>query len=103
MRSFSKRSSLIIRIRVKDSQYHWKQWIYTTFNEASFDREYGSVWTGSAENAFFDGAKFDHSRVLNVPEYEPTGRSGKLSYYILSMDVGRKGCASVVCVFKVTP
>lgn len=74
-----------------------------TFNEASFDREYGSVWTGSAENAFFDGAKFDHSRVLNVPEYEPTGRSGKLSYYILSMDVGRKGCASVVCVFKVTP
>ena len=24
-------------------------------------------------------------------------------YYILSVDVGRKGCDSVACIFKVTP
>jgi hypothetical protein len=30
-----------------------------TFNEASFDREYGSHWTGTVEDAFFNGEKFD--------------------------------------------
>lgn len=74
-----------------------------TFNEASFDREYGSHWTGTVEDAFFDGEKFDRNRQLQRPETEPSGRSSKLAYYILSVDVGRKGCQSVVCVFKVTP
>ena len=42
-------------------------------------------------------------RILNQPEYEYSGRTSAKSYYILSCDVGRKGCASVVCVFKVIP
>ena len=74
-----------------------------TFNEASFDREYGSHWTGSAEDAFFDGEKFDRNRILQRPEDEVSGRSSKMAYYVLSADIGRKGCATVVCVFKVTP
>jgi hypothetical protein len=74
-----------------------------TFNEASFDREYGSHWTGTVEDAFFDGEKFDRNRILQKPENESSGRSSKLAYYVLSVDVGRKGCQSVVCVFKVTP
>jgi len=36
-----------------------------TYNEASFDREYESKWSGTAENAFFNGDTFDHCRVLN--------------------------------------
>ena len=74
-----------------------------TYNEASFDREYESKWSGTAENAFFNGETFDKHRILNQPEYESSGRSSTKSYYILSMDVGRKGCDSVVCVWKVTP
>ena len=74
-----------------------------TFNEASFDREYESKWSGTTENAFFNGETFDRHRVLNQPEYEFSGRSSSKSYYILSVDVGRKGCDSVVCVWKVTP
>lgn len=74
-----------------------------TYNEASFDREYESKWSGTAENAFFNGEIFDKNRVLNQPEYEYSGRSSVRSYYILSVDVGRKGCDSVVCVFKVAP
>jgi hypothetical protein len=35
-----------------------------TFNEASFDREYGSHWTGTVEDAFFDGERFDRNRIL---------------------------------------
>ena len=74
-----------------------------TFNEASFDREYGSHWTGTVEDAFFNGDKFYYNRQLQKPETEASGRSSKLAYYVLSVDVGRKGCQSVVCVFKVTP
>ena len=74
-----------------------------TFNEAAFGREYESRWSGTVEDAFFDGEKFDRNRQLLQPEKEASGRSSKMAYYVLSVDVGRKGCQSVVCVFKVTP
>ena len=75
----------------------------TTFNEASFEREYESKWTGSIEDAFFDGERFDRNRILQKPELEASGRSNKQAYYIISVDVGRRGCQTVICVFKVTP
>lgn len=74
-----------------------------TFNEASFDREYESKWSGTVEDAFFNGEAFDRNRKLLQPEYEHSGRSAVNAYYILAVDVGRKGCDSVVCVIKVTP
>ena len=74
-----------------------------TFNEESFDREYRSIWSGDAQNAFFSAEKFDKYRILNVPEYEPTGRNAKGAFYVLGVDVGRLGCTTEVCVFKVTP
>ena len=75
----------------------------STFNEASFGREYESKWTGTVEDAFFDGEAFDHNRQINQPEYEASGRNGKGTYYILSADVGRRGCDTVVSVLKVNP
>ena len=74
-----------------------------TYNEASFEREYESVWSGSTEDAFFNTDIFDRNRILKQPEYEASGRSSKSSFYVLSADVGRKGCDTVVCVFKCTP
>jgi hypothetical protein len=74
-----------------------------TYNDASFAREYESEWSGDAENAFFSADKFDKHRVLLQPEYEHSGRSSKSAYYVLSVDVGRKGDMSEICVFKVTP
>ena len=74
-----------------------------TYNEASFEREYESKWSGTVEDAFFNGEHFNRNRKLLQPEYEHSGRSAAGAYYILSVDVGRKGCDSVVCVFKVTP
>lgn len=74
-----------------------------TYNDASFAREYESEWSGDAENAFFSSEKFDKHRVLLQPEYEYSGRSSKNAYYVLGVDVGRKGCTTEVCVFKVTP
>ena len=74
-----------------------------TFKEESFDREYRSLWSGDAENAFYSSEKFDKHRVLLQPEYEYSGRSSKSAYYVLGVDVGRIGCTTEVCVFKVTP
>ena len=74
-----------------------------TFNEASFDREYESKWSGTIEDAFFNGDAFDKNRTLQKPEYEHSGRSSAQSFYVVSADIGRKGCDTVACVFKVTP
>lgn len=74
-----------------------------TFNESSFDREYESKWSGTVEDAFFRAEQFDRNRILKQPEYEYSGRSVKSAYYVLAVDVGRKGCDTVVCVFKVNP
>lgn len=74
-----------------------------TFKEESFDREYRSIWSGDAENAFFSSDKIDKHRVLLQPEYEYSGRSAKSAYYVFGVDVGRIGCTTEVCVFKVTP
>ena len=74
-----------------------------TYNEASFEREYESKWSGNVENSFFNADMIDKNRKLLQPEYEASGRTGKNSYYILSADVGRRGCDTVVCVFKVIP
>ena len=74
-----------------------------TYNDSSFAREYESEWSGDAENAYFSSEKFDKHRVLLQPEYEFSGRSSKSAYYVLGVDVGRKGCTTEVMVFKVTP
>ena len=74
-----------------------------TYNDASFSREYESEWSGDAENAYFSAERFDKHRQLLQPEYEYSNRSAKNAYYVISVDVGRKGCTSEVCVIKVTP
>ena len=74
-----------------------------TYNDSSFGREYESEWSGDAENAYFSGEIFDKYRILNQPEYEFSGRSSKSAYYVLGVDVGRKGCSTECCVIKVTP
>ena len=74
-----------------------------TFNEDSFDREYRSIWSGDAENAFFSSEKFDKYRTLRQPENEFSGRSSRNAYYVIGVDVGRIGCTTQAMVFKVTP
>jgi hypothetical protein len=74
-----------------------------TYNEESFGREYESSWAGASEDAFFNADFFDRNRKLQKPEHEYSGHTTKTSYYILSVDVGRKGCDTVVSVLKVIP
>ena len=62
-----------------------------TYNDSSFAREYESQWSGDAENAYFSSEAFDRHRSILQPEYEYSGRSAKSAYYVLGVDVGRKG------------
>ena len=73
-----------------------------TYNESSFDREYGSIWSGDIDNAYFSSDIFEKHRVLHLPEKEYSAKN-KNTYYVLGVDVGRKGCNTEVCVFKVNP
>lgn len=74
-----------------------------TYNDSSFGREYESEWSGDAENAYFSSEIFDKYRILLQPEYEFSGRSSKSAYYVLGIDVGRKGCTTECVPIKVTP
>ena len=74
-----------------------------TFNDESFNRQYRSIWSVDVENAFFSSEKIDKYRVLLQPQYEYSGRSAKNAYYVFGIDVGRVGCTTEICVFKVTP
>lgn len=74
-----------------------------TYDDTSFAREYESEWSGDAENAYFSSEIFDKHRQLLQPEHEFSGRSSKSAYYVLGVDVGRKGCTTEIMVIKVTP
>ena len=75
----------------------------STFNEASFDREFESLWGGSVEDAFFNADAFDKNRVVNTAETEASKRIGKGGYYVISVDVGRLNDLSDITILKVTP
>lgn len=76
-----------------------------TFNETAFQREYESRWSGTSDNAFFDGEAFDQCRVLLQPENEYSLRNNESgsNFYVISADIGRKGDLSAVLVFKIIP
>ena len=81
-----------------------------TFNEVTFEREYLSIWSGTAENSYFNSEMIDRSRTLEDPEWRNSaGRatSNMKEYYVIGVDVarmsGRKGAQTVASVVKVKP
>jgi hypothetical protein len=74
-----------------------------TFNEASFEREYESMWSGTMDDAFFNADQFDKYRVLNQPETEHANRGSVGHYYVFGIDVGRQGAQTAIMIFKVNP
>ena len=58
-------------------------------------------WTGGSEDSFFDYDKLIKHRILVNPERTQNLGAYKDDFYLLSVDVGRLSCQTVVCVFKV--
>ena len=75
----------------------------STFSEAGFAKEYMSRFVGSSSDAWFDYEKLLSRRRLVNPEIKYTVAEGSKAFYIIAMDVGRRGCQSVCVVLKVYP
>lgn len=72
-----------------------------TYKDDSFAREYLGLWTAGSSDSWFDFDRLSSYRKILNPETEETLRGKDNVFYILSVDVGRLNCQTVVSVFKV--
>lgn len=72
-----------------------------SYDEASFAREYMSLWSGSSEDSWFNFDKMGRYRKIKNPESHAIFRAGANQFYLLSVDVGRINDQTVCCVFRV--
>jgi hypothetical protein len=72
-----------------------------TYNEMDFSREYESLWSGAAQDAFFDPEQFDKYRVLEKPHTKYVSSESAETFYILGVDVARLKAQTVVQVIRV--
>lgn len=75
----------------------------STFSEAGFAKEYMSRFVGSSSDAWFDFEKLLARRRLVNPEVRAMHKDGVESFYVIAIDVGRRGCQSVAVILKVFP
>lgn len=74
-----------------------------TFSEQGFAKEYMSRFVGSSSEAWFDYDKLASRRRLVNPETHEIVREGTESFYLISVDVARRGCQTVATILKVFP
>lgn len=80
-----------------------EQKMSNTFSESGFAKEYMSRFVGSSNQAWFDYDKLLMHRRLVNPEVKQIIRDNSDSFYILAVDVARRGCQTVCVVLKVFP
>ncbi len=73
----------------------------STYKEDSFAREYLGLWTGGSTDSWFNYNKLSRFRTLVNPEKSQKIEDNPKFFYLLSVDVARLGCQTVVSVFKV--
>jgi len=71
----------------------------STYDDASFSREFGSKWSHTTEGSLFDFSKLQGLRKLKKPEWE--ARHEDNVFYVASVDVARSSARTVIEVFKV--
>lgn len=74
-----------------------------TYKDDTFAREYLGKWTGANSESWFDYDKMTKYRKIINPELSEKLRGNKEIFYLLSVDVGRYTCQTVVTVFKILP
>jgi hypothetical protein len=71
-----------------------------TYNEMDFSREYESIWSGAAQNAFFNPEQFDKHRVLQEAHSKYVASENTEIFYVLGIDVARLKAQTVIQVIK---
>ena len=72
-----------------------------SYSEESFAREYMSIWSGSADDSWFNFDKLQKYRKIKNPETHAKFRPGSNQFYLISVDVGRISDQTVACIFRV--
>lgn len=72
-----------------------------TYKDESFAREYLGKWTGGGSDSWFDYDRLQKYRRIINPENSQKLKGANNIFYLLSVDVGRITCQTVVTVFKV--
>ena len=86
-----------------DKNYIQEIKMSSTYKDDSFAREYMGIWTGGGSDSWFDYEKISKYRRLLNPENSRKLEANKDVFYLISVDVGRFSCQTVVSVFKVFP
>ncbi len=72
-----------------------------SYNETTFAAEYMGTWLGGSDESWFNFEKLARYRKIKNPELHAKFRETNSVFYLLSVDVGRLGDQTVVCVFRV--
>lgn len=72
-----------------------------SYNETTFAAEYMGTWLGGSDESWFNFEKLAKYRKIKNPELYAKFRESNSVFYLLSVDVGRLGDQTVVCVFRV--
>lgn len=57
-----------------------------SFNEASFAKEYLSIWDGASEDSWFNFSKLEAHRKIKNPEFHEKNRAGSNQFYFISVN-----------------
>lgn len=93
-----------VKYGLLDKRFLDEQRLSSTYSSETFARESMSIWTGNANDSWFNSNQLIRYRKLLKCERkavkEPTNPN---AYYVISCDVGRYRANSAVMVFKVLP
>lgn len=85
------------------ANYIQQQEIGGSMDELGFEREYGSIWSGTLDGAFFDANKFDKHRVINLPKTCYDRGQNRDTFYVMGVDVGRLNCPTEIVIIESSP
>jgi len=72
----------------------------STYDDASFSREFLSKWTMSMEGSLFDYERLSKLRKIKRAEWKNGGKPN--TFYVLSIDVARHKARTIMEVFRIT-
>ena len=93
-----------VKYGLLDKKFLDEQRLSSTYSSETFARESMSIWTGNANDSWFNsGQLLKHRKLLRCERYAVKEPNNPDAYYVISVDVGRYRANTVVMVFKVLP
>lgn len=93
-----------VKYGLLDKRYLDEQRLSSTYSSETFARESMSIWTGNANDSWFNSSQLvKYRKILKCERKATKDPANPHAYYVISVDVGRYRANSVIMVFKVLP